>query len=101
MRSSVFPEPAGACTRNDRVTSSARRRAAASSPVRASRVAASFIDVAFLGAERRRADAAQRLAPALPARRGDVARRDARNTLADLHAELLELGAPVGLEFRP
>ncbi len=72
IRSSVLPEPAGACTRNERVTSSARSRAAASR--RAPTSVASFIASPGVLDVRPRADAAQRLSPALLAGRVDIAR---------------------------
>jgi len=67
MRSSVFPDPAGACTRNEREGSSARARAAASGSIVSAGSSASNASIScrspivVLAVHRTRADAAQRL----------------------------------------
>src|SRR5450631_2100624 len=99
MRSSVFPEPAGACTMKERVGSSARSRCARSGMVRAS-----FIGIALaIGRVRRRflRDAAERLLPAVLARLVAALRIHARIARREAAADRVELDAPTRDERGP
>src|SRR5258706_1613770 len=104
MRSSVLPEPAGAWTRNERVTSSARSRASASSAAMFRlEIAPWFSGVVIRGSRfvlRRRTDPAQRVEPAAFAGLG-IARHHDRVSAPDLFRERAEGIVPTRLDRAP
>src|SRR5438105_764560 len=101
MRSSVFPEPAGACTMKERATSSARSRCAWSGATKAS-----VIGVAILVARRRPEGrllgyAAQRMLLAGGACLGEALGIDPRIARRKGAPELVEVRAPAGHQPLP
>src|SRR5882672_5030590 len=100
MRSSVLPEPAGACTMNERVGSSARSRSS-----RSGTMAASFIGfaLAFRTRVERRlfGDAAKGVLVAGLARIRQRLRVDARIALRERAPQRFQLHAPAGHELLP
>src|ERR1700688_1658177 len=94
MRSSVLPEPAGACTMNERAESSARSRCSRSGARAISLIGVAFalrrgVEGGFLG------DAAEHRLLAILAREfGPALRIDARVAPGEIPARRLELDAP-------